>query len=387
MPEEPGSPNSPNAGVDGKGRRLTVADPFSAGGGGPLATGADASPEWVELQVGAQGSLRGSHGVVQLRGETQFSVKKPQCYGEPLTDHNETGVAFSCRKGLKRESPNQDDYSVLLRHDRSVFGVFDGHGPDGHHVSNICTRHLMPRLQVTKCGELDDEGGHAKQALVEHFKEMQLHIHEKVKQSKGSLNANTSGTTGSVVVYEQDRFWCAWVGDSRVGAGYGPAWDCMTSKDVSSDHKPELPAEKERIMAHGGQVRKFPYDIPHRVCSKNSNFPGLAMSRSFGDFVAGSLGVSHEPDVTCFPTENCQLILLCSDGVWEFISTEEAIEFMRARPLKDMQASAEALAKLAWDKWIESEGDVVDDITVIAIHPPQLRRCVKVEESDDECSP
>ena len=25
-----------------------------------------------------------------------------------------------------------------------------------------------------------------------------------------------------------------------------------------------------------------------------------------------------------------------------------------------------ALAKLAWDKWIESEGDVVDDITVIA---------------------
>lgn len=32
-----------------------------------------------------------------------------------------------------------------------------------------------------------------------------------------------------------------------------------------------------------------------RVWLKNENMPGLAMSRSMGDKVAASVGVSHEP--------------------------------------------------------------------------------------------
>ena len=36
---------------------------------------------------------------------------------------------FSCRKGLKPESPNQDSFCVLINEDDFVFyGVFDGHG-------------------------------------------------------------------------------------------------------------------------------------------------------------------------------------------------------------------------------------------------------------------
>jgi hypothetical protein len=34
---------------------------------------------------------------------------------------------------------------------------------------------------------------------------------------------------------------------------------------------------------------------PHRVWLKNENIPGLAMSRSFGDLVAASVGVIPEP--------------------------------------------------------------------------------------------
>jgi len=34
---------------------------------------------------------------------------------------------------------------------------------------------------------------------------------------------------------------------------------------------------------------------PMRVWLKNENMPGLAMSRSIGDKVAASVGVSHEP--------------------------------------------------------------------------------------------
>jgi hypothetical protein len=37
---------------------------------------------------------------------------------------------------------------------------------------------------------------------------------------------------------------------------------------------------------------------PARVWLKHENIPGLAMSRSFGDFVASQVGVIAEPEVT-----------------------------------------------------------------------------------------
>jgi len=36
---------------------------------------------------------------------------------------------------------------------------------------------------------------------------------------------------------------------------------------------------------------------PYRVWLKTENFPGLAMSRSIGDFVAASVGVISEPGI------------------------------------------------------------------------------------------
>lgn len=36
---------------------------------------------------------------------------------------------------------------------------------------------------------------------------------------------------------------------------------------------------------------------PYRVWLKTENYPGLAMSRSIGDFVAASVGVICEPGI------------------------------------------------------------------------------------------
>ena len=66
---------------------------------------------------------------------------------------------------------------------------------------------------------------------------------------------------------------------------------------------------------------------PARVYVKHDDYPGLAMSRSIGDLVAHSVGVSAEPELytyTLNPEED-SLLLLASDGLWEFISSEEAL--------------------------------------------------------------
>lgn len=106
-----------------------------------------------------------------------------------------------------------------------------------------------------------------------------------------------SGTTCSVVVTRGPQLISANAGDSRA---------IVVDKDgnaraLSRDHKPDCPDEHARIMASGGRVRPLINQQagvemgPARVWLKELEVPGLAMSRSLGDQVAQSVGVSPEP--------------------------------------------------------------------------------------------
>jgi len=319
---------------------------------------------WIE-NAGAARPLTVTHGGLPSPGKKELSnaMKKSLTYGEDLDPRH--GIVYACRKGLKPESPNQDDFVVALAPDYHFYGVFDGHGPHGHHVANLVARKL-PSL-VAQHPRFPAEPS---RVLPDAFRAMQERIREGTEG--GAFNANTSGTTASVVVVRDRWLWCAWVGDSRVALARGPSWAEMRGEDVSWDHKPELPDEKARIVAHGGRVHKYPGDVPHRVCSAQSAFPGLAMSRSFGDFLAGNLGVSHEPSLATFElSADMQVLILCSDGIWEFLSTEEVVSIVRSCGREHMQEAAERLCKQSWDLWIEEEGDVVDDLTAVLIDMQQ----------------
>lgn len=59
---------------------------------------------------------------------------------------------------------------------------------------------------------------------------------------------------------------------------------------------------------------------PERVWLLNEDIPGLAMSRSFGDRVAQSVGVSAVPEMFTRKLDvTDKIIVVASDGVWEFM--------------------------------------------------------------------
>lgn len=92
-----------------------------------------------------------------------------------------------------------------------------------------------------------------------------------------------------------DRIIIANCGDSRAIAIYRNG-NSYHLKQLTVDHKPDLPDEKRRIERLGGTVAN-PYNdkSPSRVYLNGQNYPGLAMSRSIGDFVGGSVGVICKP--------------------------------------------------------------------------------------------
>ena len=62
---------------------------------------------------------------------------------------NDLGCGVVCKKGLKPESPNQDSFSFCHHSEEfTLFGVYDGHGVTGHHVSNWVKDNL-PKLFIS----------------------------------------------------------------------------------------------------------------------------------------------------------------------------------------------------------------------------------------------
>jgi serine/threonine protein phosphatase PrpC len=101
---------------------------------------------------------------------------------------------------------------------------------------------------------------------------------------------------------------------------------------LTTDHVPMLATERARIEANGGMVAAFPDEPPPEVTGKgrvfiqDQMFPGLAVSRAFGDLVAKRAGVVAEPEVKEVAISNDDVVLIiASDGVWDVVTSEEAV--------------------------------------------------------------
>merc|ERR1712203_1152157 len=114
---------------------------------------------------------------------------------------------------------------------------------------------------------------------------------------------------------------------------------------LTRDHKPNLKDERARIEKAGGRV-VFDGYANHRVYAKNARYPGLNMSRCLGDLLGhADCGVSCEPEVTVRELDaEDNLLLLCSDGVWEFIEPTEAVSIVEQYGPKEAMMAAEKLA-------------------------------------------
>ena len=175
-----------------------------------------------------------------------------------------------------------------------------------------------------------------------------------------------SGTTFTGFVCTERKCWTINVGDSRV-VGCSKNGAVYKAIDLTVDQNPDRPDEQARILATGGRV--FDWGVP-RVWLADVDMPGLAMSRSFGDLAAESVGVFSQPEVRAFEIDrDTAFIIVASDGVWEFISSQEAVDLVAAFHANGQspQEACTALVNESLRLWNEEE-DVVDDITAVIVY-------------------
>eukprot|EP00811_Abedinium_folium_P033212 NODE_6194_length_1695_cov_20.278061.p1 GENE.NODE_6194_length_1695_cov_20.278061~~NODE_6194_length_1695_cov_20.278061.p1 ORF type:complete len:386 (-),score=74.62 NODE_6194_length_1695_cov_20.278061:371-1528(-) len=293
-----------------------------------------------------------------------FLAKQTSTVGVPV-DPVTLGIGFTCRKGLKPESPNQDSLCVMrIDNGLTMYGVFDGHGKHGHIIADIVKEYL-PVLFLENRASTPDLSA----LLAKCFQQMQQTL--IVANQLGKAQAMNSGTTATLVLHStfENKLYIAHVGDSTCVKVHEDMSGTWVGEATTVDHKPNIPAERQRIEAAGGRVI-FDGNVNHRVYVSWAKVPGLSMSRCFGDLhVQRECGVTAEPELTeVHLTEQDKAVLICSDGVWEFINANEAAMLVHdgmGSPADAGKASF-VLAQEAWNRWISNgQGTVVDDITVL----------------------
>ena len=159
------------------------------------------------------------------------------------------------------------------------------------------------------------------------------------------------------------------IGDSRIILGRAKSNGEFEAVPVSDDHKPDRPDEQARIEERGGRVFAIEYDDgidgPARVWLGNMDIPGLAMARSLGDVVAHSAGVISDPEYHITDiTPADKIMVLASDGLWEFISNQEVIDMIVSTGMKDPRRAIDMLVEESNARWMREE-QVIDDTTII----------------------
>lgn len=225
---------------------------------------------------------------------------------------------------------SQEDRSVLIELGpaRLFIGVFDGHG--GPEAAEIAARLLPTLFRQHLDGEPEPTTA---------FERAYCETDQRLTRVEG-------GTTAVTAFLDHDRLVCANVGDGRllvVGE---------TVRQLSTDHRVENPAERERVV-HAGAAIEPPYVIKAGA--------GLMPTRSLGDHFFRDVGIIPEPSITTHELRpDDHWIVAGTDGLFDYLKNDSVAEILRRS--RSAQASAESIRTLVLREILGT-----DNLTVIIL--------------------
>ncbi|WOL17299.1 putative protein phosphatase 2C 11 [Canna indica] len=320
----------------------------------------------------------------------------------PKTDKfSENGENDKLRFGLSSmqgwRASMEDAHAALPDLDEctSFFGVYDGHG--GKVVAKFCAKFL--HTQVLKNGAYSngDLGTSIRKSFMRMDEMMQGQrgwrelsvLGDKINKFTGMIegliwsprgsesnnheddwafeegphsdfSGPTSGCTACVAVIRGNKIIVGNAGDSRcVISRKGQAYN------LSRDHKPELEAERERILKAGGFI--------HGGRVNGS----LNLARAIGDmeFKQNKFLPPEKQIVTANPDINIvelcdedEFIVLACDGIWDCMSSQQLVDFIHEHI--NNETSLSAVCEKVLDKCLAPStlgGEGCDNMTMILV--------------------
>jgi len=305
---------------------------------------------------------RGSYQSPELGAAGEGLVPLPQGKVGSWSNHGVKPEHNGRAKAKTNQDRGQITYPLAGHMQMALLCVYDGHGTCGEQVSEFVMLKMPDLLEA----QIDRIHSDTENLFIECFEQTDRDL------KASNVHSEVSGSTGVVVLLTPDQLYTANVGDSRAILGRQKG-DKVLAIPLTEDQKPDSPLEQARILSYGGYVSPESKEHgPARVWLRAGEGPGLAMARSFGDHMCSHVGVVATPEVKKFnllPED--RVIIIASDGVWEFISNDEAIRIV-CQYTQNATDACIALINEATHRWRKEEGNYRDDITCIVVFLPCL---------------
>jgi len=238
----------------------------------------------------------------------------------------------------------------------SFFTVCDGHG--GTEAAEYVCSHLFNLISSQSHFEKDPE-----EAIVVGFAETEKGWHNYAQKEQID---GTVGTTVTTAIVLGNILFVANVGDSE-------AVLCSNGKAqvLTKTHVPSNSEERERVEREGGVIisdRHGTYRLGHPVW--NASYVNLGVTRAIGDLYFKDTeyvqnkksGLIAVPDIVKRElTQQDQFLLLCSDGFWDVITPEEAVQGVLNIIHEDSNSICKVLLELS------NIRNAIDNVTVMLI--------------------
>ncbi|XP_075479191.1 putative protein phosphatase 2C 25 [Primulina tabacum] len=256
------------------------------------------------------------------------------------------GFSACCKKG--RREVMEDRYAAVVDlhgdSDQAFFGVFDGHG--GVKAAEFAAENLVKNVVHELERREHDEG--IEFAVKKGF---------LTTDSEFLMQDQQGGTCCVTALIRQGNLVVSNAGDCRAVVSRGGVAESLTS-----DHRPSREDERDRIEALGGFVENR--NGVWRVLGS------LAVSRAIGDQYLKQW-ITAEPDTRILKLKpEHEFLLLASDGLWDKVSNQEAIDI--ARPLVSNLDKPMALSACKKLVDLSASRGAIDDITVMLIQLPKF---------------
>ena len=305
--------------------------------------------------------------------------------------------SFITKAGIddKKEKINQDSYLILeklFENILNIYGIFDGHGKNGHLISSLLSTFLSQYLKnkdnycLEKKSNNDsdsDSSISSQEIIINNELISKLFSNEDfirkiiaeldLKANESNFDLQFSGTTCLLLFLFEDYIICSNIGDSMCVLFNCSNEDRWTYDIISKIHKPDIQSEKDRVLLNGGVIHPYYDELgifegPNRVYVKGKTYPGLSLTRSIGDLEAEKIGIISEPDIIIKKKDStCKYLVLGSDGLWDVIKPYDVRRIVNPYFLKsDTNGACNALLKTACKNW-DKEGCERDDITIIVV--------------------
>ena len=203
-----------------------------------------------------------------------------------------------------------EDYTLVKhpflnieKHNLSLFCIFDGHG--GDFVSKYLKENFASNLHKNiKINYSLNFRNILKTSIESIDKDL-----EKLKE------AENCGSTGTIVVLDNNSVYCANVGDSK----------CFyinkknNAFQLTEDHNCSNQKEKEELKKKG------------IIIFQNRVFGSLSLTRTFGDTQLKKDGIECNPYIKkiFLDRDEVKYIIIASDGIWDAVNKEKLMEIYK----------------------------------------------------------